>query len=115
MVESALKPLPIDRMVVYQVMLAVEEACANAVEHALGNDPSKQFQVELNYEPRQIVVTLRHDGIPFDPTRVSLPKKIDNPLAMKGFGIFLLKNLMDSVEFKGGPETSSTLTLKKNL
>jgi signal transduction histidine kinase len=44
-----------------------QEALANALKHA---NP-KNFQVNILFEPASIVLTLRDDGVGFDPTRTS--------------------------------------------
>jgi serine/threonine-protein kinase RsbW len=85
---------------VMEVELAVQEALANAIRHGCRNDPSKQVQccVTLN-ATGEFVIVVRDPGPGFDVTTVASPLEGGNLLKPCGRGVFLINQLMDTVEF----------------
>lgn len=83
------------------VLIAVTEAVNNAIIH--GSKLNKELIVEVKVEREKAVISFTitdtGDGFDFnnleDPTD---PKNIEKP---NGRGIFLMKNLADSVEYFG--------------
>jgi len=94
----AIRQWPPDEMM--SVELAVQEALANAVRHGCKNDPGKQVQccVTLN-TAGELVIVVRDPGPGFDVTAVASPLDTGNLLKPSGRGVFLINQLMDSVEF----------------
>jgi serine/threonine-protein kinase RsbW len=83
------------------VLIAVTEAVNNAIIHGskLNNELTVHVQVEREISLICFIVTDKGDGFDFnnleDPTD---PKNIEKP---NGRGIFLMKNLADTVEYIG--------------
>jgi len=80
---------------------AVSEACLNAMEHGNKCHPDKRVIITMNYEEGVFSVTVVDEGegievLPEDP---DIEQKIDNLETPRGLGIFLIKNLVDQVEF----------------
>jgi serine/threonine-protein kinase RsbW len=85
---------------VMNIDLVVQEALANAICHGCDNDPGKQvyFHIKLDAAGNlDIVVT--DPGPGFDVTAVPDPLEGGNLLKSSGRGLFLLRKLMDHVEF----------------
>lgn len=87
---------------IMRVELAVQEALANAVRHGCRNDPSKQVQCCVALKAGEITIIVRDPGLGFDVTAVASPLEIGNLLKPSGRGVFLINQLMDSVEFTDG-------------
>jgi serine/threonine-protein kinase RsbW len=86
----------------FEVVLAVQEALANAVVHGCGNDPSKEVRCRLQSDPRgQIVIIVTDPGPGFSPDLLSDPKRSDNLYVDHGRGVYLIRQLMDEVQFEG--------------
>lgn len=86
---------------VFAVQMAVDEACTNSIEHAYGGRDDGQVHVCCFVEDDEFVVRITDFGESFDPTSVA-PPDIDAPLEEReigGLGLFLMRKLMDSVEF----------------
>lgn len=84
------------------INLAIEEAFTNIVNYAF-ND-KKQHSIEIGFDKKgnEIVITITDDGQPYDPTQKEDPQT-DLPLdeiPIGGLGIFLIKKLMDKVEYQ---------------
>jgi len=85
------------------IQLALQEAMANAIRHGCRNDVSKYLQCSVTVdEPDEVLIVVRDSGAGFDPEGVANPLAPANMLKPSGRGIFLIKNLMDHVQFADG-------------
>jgi serine/threonine-protein kinase RsbW len=81
---------------VADIRLAAGEALSNAVEHGRGMR-SSGFSVACSYDNEQLVVEVRDSGAGFvSPVEVGT---IEPDERGRGFGIFLMRRLMDDVSF----------------
>jgi serine/threonine-protein kinase RsbW len=95
----------IDREVlIYNVQLAVHEACTNIVDHAYDGEPRGRVVIDLTYDTSrtQLVVELHDTGHGFDLTGVPA-LNLEQPQE-HGYGLFLIRNLMDDVIYTPGPD-----------
>ncbi|CAN5845278.1 hypothetical protein BH23GEM6_BH23GEM6_14930 [soil metagenome] len=79
--------------------VGLTEALANAVLYGNQGDPSKFVRVEVSLDERRIALEVIDQGTGFDPQSVpdpTLPEHIERP---GGRGLFLLRKLMDEVEY----------------
>lgn len=79
--------------------VGVTEALANAVIYGNESNPEKTVRVEFCLDPRQVEVRVIDEGRGFDPHAVpdpTAPEHIEEP---GGRGLFLIRNLMDKLEF----------------
>lgn len=84
------------------VRLAVDEACANAIEHAYAGREDGTVTVETRREPGRFLVVIRHRGLPFDPARYR-PTSLEEAVREGrhgGFGVTLMRRLVDQVEYR---------------
>jgi serine/threonine-protein kinase RsbW len=89
-----------------EIGLAVQEALVNAVVHGCKNNPLKEVRCRLQSDSQgRIVVIVTDPGPGFNPDTLSDPKRPENVLADHGRGVYLIRQLMDEVQFdKGGNE-----------
>lgn len=100
---------------VYAIQTAVDEACANIIDHAYGGENIGSISIEVNDEKDQLVIVIKDTGQPFNPDEIPLPD-ITSPLEIRkegGLGIFFMQELMDEVEFEFFQPKGNTLTLIK--
>lgn len=86
---------------VADIRLAVDEAYTNIIKHAYNNDEHKTVDIELGYNSSKFWISLLDTGDAFDHSKYSKPdvrKKIKEK-KRGGVGVFLIKKLMDSVEY----------------
>jgi serine/threonine-protein kinase RsbW len=80
---------------------AVAEACLNAMEHGNKGRDGSRVLIRMNIEDDSLVVAVIDQGI--GVTKVleepSIEKMIDNRQPIGGFGVFMIKQLVDDVEF----------------
>ena len=93
-----------------QVVTAVGEAFNNVVLHSYEGQEEGIVEIEIQTRPDHICIELRDWGASFDPESVPLPDF--ESLPESGFGIFIIKTLMDIHYTPGKP---NVLTLSKRL
>lgn len=114
-VTRAAEEAGLDERGVYEVQLAVDEACANVIEHAYGGQARGEIEVTCSITSDGITVTLRDHGPRFDPDSVPSPN-LDAPLEERndrGLGLYLMRQLMDDVRFDFASDTGNVLTMAK--
>ena len=100
---------------VYAVQLAVDEACTNIISYAYGGETDKEIKLDCQIDADALTITIQDDGKPFDVNAVA-PPDLDVPLSERqvgGLGIYLINNLMDTVQHHSDGERGNTLILKK--
>ena len=80
--------------------LAVREAVANAIRHGNEADPDRHVEVDLGTEDEEVVIRVRDQGPGFELDDVGDPLDPDNLLKPGGRGIFYMRSLMDTVDYR---------------
>ena len=97
-----------------EISMALIEACINAFEHSkTDNNVFIHFLIEED----SLVMKVIDQGIGFDKAKVEIPKienKIGKEERKRGWGLQLIQELMDSVEFESNSD-GTTVTMKKNI
>jgi serine/threonine-protein kinase RsbW len=104
-----------DSCTVYQVELAVDEACSNIIKHAYGGEDRGVIECSWHIQDGDLVIVLRDYGQPFDPASVPEP---DTEASLEertggGLGLFFIHQMMDEVIFDFESEPGNVLTLVK--
>jgi len=86
------------------IMLAVGEAVANAVEHGNGNDPSRSFTVRCLAAPGRVFISISDEGPGFCPE--DIPSIEEAMMLERGRGIHCMNAVMDEVRFEFGRGTT---------
>jgi serine/threonine-protein kinase RsbW len=79
--------------------VGVTEALANAVLYGNQSDPTKMVRVEVALDPRRVELQVVDQGDGFDPRDVPDPTLPDNLHRAGGRGLFLIRKLMDEVQY----------------
>jgi serine/threonine-protein kinase RsbW len=84
---------------------AVAEACLNAIEHGNKMDTSTKVGITLTVEESKLQVLVKDQGKGINQILTpSIESKIKGEDKPRGWGIFLIKRLMDEVTFEASPE-----------
>lgn len=80
---------------------AVSEACINAIEHGNKQLETEKVIVTLTIDESKLKVDVEDKGNKFLPVteKPDIQRKIDGKLPPRGWGMFLIKSLVDEVEF----------------
>jgi serine/threonine-protein kinase RsbW len=113
-VQETAESLDVDQRVIGDVILATDEAVTNVMVHGYQGQPGI-IEIELRRNEDSLVVCLRDQSAPFDPT-VMPPPDVTVPLEERppgGLGIHLMRQLMDEVVHRTTPQGGNELTMIK--
>jgi serine/threonine-protein kinase RsbW len=98
----------------FRVTMATREAAVNAVLHGNEYDPSKHVHASFENTGDSLVITIADEGKGLDPSKLPDPREPENLLLGTGRGIFLIRSMMDEVNFRQ-LHPGTELTLVKHL
>ncbi len=102
-----------------QIEVAVDEACANVIEHAYIDEQSKERNIDVTVKknPDQIEITIADLGVGFNPDALKTPDMEEYLKEMKpgGMGVHLIRTLMDDVNFCINPGFCNEVKMVKYL
>jgi len=117
-VEKKLKKLGLDKDQLADVAISATEAVNNAIVHGNKNDPRKKVIIRLKADKSSITIEVEDEGKGFNLNSLPCPITEENLLKEVGRGIFIVRSLMDKVDFtfkkEGGTVVSLTKYLKKD-
>ena len=102
--------------VVFNLQLALEDCATNVIMYAYPPEEKQTLLVTAELVEHDLVLTIEDGGLPFDPTQVA---EADTTLSAEerpigGLGIFLVRQLMDTVAYQR-VEGKNRLTLMKRI
>lgn len=85
-----------------QVILAVEEVCANLIIHSHACDPRDSIQLGVTKDKNKIIFEIKDSGKAFNILEYQVPQLADVVKEKRkgGVGIILVKKIMDIIEFE---------------
>ena len=95
--------------------IAITELANNAIIHGNKFDIAKNVVISFYFDNDVISVYIKDYGTGFDPSNIGNPLEPENLLKESGRGIFILRSIMDNVEFRvtgSGTEVKITKTIK---
>ena len=97
--------------------MAVDEACANVIEHAYGHDVSKEVVVRVTLDGETLSIDIEDTGRGFDPGAVDQEEleQLINKRKTGGLGMRLMTKLMDEVRYEIEPGKKNALHMTKRL
>jgi serine/threonine-protein kinase RsbW len=116
-VTEAFRSAELDERTLYQIQLAVDEACANVVDHAYEGMEPGDMEISCSVDDRVLSIRVRDWGTGFAADQVSNPD-VDAPLeerTLGGLGLFLVRQVMDQVAYGRVSEGCNELVMTKRL
>ena len=104
----------------YDVQLAVDEACTNIMTHGYADLNPGSIILDLEIDPDELTVTLTDFGHSFEPSHTPIPD-VDAPIeerALGGFGLFFILQSVDAMDYRvteDGNKMILTKYLRKQL
>jgi serine/threonine-protein kinase RsbW len=92
------------------VKLAVAEACTNCIQHAHGSD---EIEITCETEPDLLTIRVRDYGRGTRPETITT-RRGEEP-RVGGLGVFLIRSLMDSVDYDVHPDRGTNLVMTKKV
>jgi serine/threonine-protein kinase RsbW len=102
---------------VNKIELAMDEACTNVIEHAYQNDENQNIDVAIKIDYQKFTIVVTDKGKSFKPNDIELPdmESYLAELRVGGLGIYLMKKLMDEVEFRSNEKGKNEVRMVKYL
>ena len=100
----------------YDLNLAMDEIITNVAKHAYPGGGEHQFTLQITMSNEEFVARVEDDGMEFNPLEHPTPD-LDAPLEERkegGLGIFLIRQIMTSVEYQR-VAGRNIITLRKKL
>lgn len=88
-----LQALDVDHEIVSDVVLAVDEACANVIRHA-ATGPDDEYELRAEFTADSIEISIDDQGPGFDPEAIAAPALT----ATSGRGLQIIEQLMSDVQ-----------------
>ncbi|MDD5766185.1 MAG: ATP-binding protein [Candidatus Marinimicrobia bacterium] len=102
--------------IIFAFHLALDEILTNIISYGYRDKDEHVIDINLSLQAGALALEILDDSVPFDPSEAPVPD-INQPLEERkigGLGIYLVKNLMDEVEYKS-KDGINRLTLKKKF
>src|SRR3989338_10622276 len=96
---ESLETYKIDESGIFDIRLCVEEAVINAVVHGNRRDKRKSVKIAYWIKDGLLNIEVEDKGSGFDYKPMPDPTVNDNIMKGSGRGLYLIKNIMDEVEY----------------
>lgn len=83
----------IDEIIVNDLKLAIDEACANIIKHAYKSDTTKRIIIKYTVKPEEFTVILEDNGMKADINKLK-GRDLDD-IKPGGLGIHFIKKVFD--------------------
>lgn len=116
-IEAAARQCFSDRLMVTKVVMAVDEAVANVMEHAYQDAKTGDVSVAIAADEDAFAVTVTDHGRRFDPNGqpgVDLKDHIRQG-KRDGLGIFIIRKIMDEIKYTFTEEQCNVLRMVKYI
>lgn len=115
-IDSVAEEVGLEMSLTMSLNLALEEAVVNVMEYAYPEGQKGNVEIEVTADQQWMTFVITDTGIAFDPT---MKEDADTTLSAEerpigGLGIFLVRQLMDVIDYKR-QDNKNVLTLQKKL
>jgi serine/threonine-protein kinase RsbW len=99
---------------VNSIALAVDEACTNIIKHAYNYATDKEIEIVVSMHSPEFEILIEDKGKHFNPQSVVMPemKEYLSHYKKGGLGMYLMKKLMDKVEYSIQPRKNVVRLIK---
>lgn len=106
----------VDNQLLYNIQLAVDEACTNIITHGYADMDPGSIILDLEMRPDKLIICLTDFGHSFEPGNRSDPA-VDIPIEEResgGYGLFFIRRCTDQVDYQV-TKAGNTMILTKYL
>jgi serine/threonine-protein kinase RsbW len=112
-IESKLIAAGVSSSLTADLAISITEIVNNAMIHGNKSDSRKTVSIKLKFEGDDAEIRIQDQGKGFNPETVPNPIDESNLLNQVGRGIFIVRSLMDSVDFHFGDNGTEVILRKK--
>jgi len=95
------------------IVLAIDEACSNIIRHGYKNDFHRKIDLTVRLEKNLLNISIIDNGIRFDETLIET--RDIHEIKPGGLGIYIIRQVMDSVEYSRTQEGFNRIQMVKKL
>jgi sigma-B regulation protein RsbU (phosphoserine phosphatase) len=110
-VRAALAPCGCTGDALEHLVLAVNEACMNIIQHAYGDDEAGEILVEIINNGQQLEFRITDFADPIDIESIK-PRRLDE-VRPGGLGTHFIQEVMDEVDYSNSPDASGNLLIMR--
>ena len=116
-VSSYAREAGIDQEIIEKIILAVDEACTNIMKHAYKSVSEGEIIIKVKFDKHKFTIVIRDFGNSFEADKVPDPdlKRYYKEKRVGGLGMYLMKTLMDDVQYLTVPGKYNQVLLSKNI
>jgi serine/threonine-protein kinase RsbW len=98
-----------------QIALAVDEACTNVIKHAHKFDAKRAIDINVVLDSQKMTISIIDKGKGFDVDKLQTPdlQQYAKESRHGGLGIYLMKTLMDDVQYEFNPGKKNQVQMTK--
>ncbi len=100
-----------DTDTIFSIELAIGEALTNVIKHAYDGQAGHEIHLSLAIDATKLNLTIRDFGRKFDPVAYRRPPL--GVLREGGYGVYLIEQMMDEVNYDTSTEIGTQLQLVK--
>jgi len=108
-IAASVQHLKLDNAILNDIKLATTEACTNVIKHAYKFDDSMAFELEIKTSQRVFAVEVFYEDPGFSPENIPVPDL--NEIKEGGLGVFIIRNIMDHVDYQTDQQTGKVKLL----
>lgn len=113
-IEKKLDKTVVSKSIKADVAISVSEVVNNAIFHGNGGDVNKKVTVKIGIRKDEVEIVIKDQGKGFNPNSIPNPVEKSNILKRVGRGIFIVRSLMDSVDFNF-TSTGTEVLIRKRI
>jgi len=96
------------------LIIAVSEIVMNAIVHGNKLDEKKMVRVSVDFDDKQLKITIKDEGNGFDFDKKQDPTLDENIFKSSGRGLYIVKSLIENVEYiNTGKGSKVIITINK--
>lgn len=107
------KPFSENDRLLNSIELVFNEALVNVLKHAYLSDENKKVLIQIFIEKDNLIFYFIDWGLNFDPEGVPTPD-LEKP-AEGGLGLWLIRQVVDELDYKSEPDGKNVLRLVKKV
>lgn len=100
-----------------KIVLAADEACTNIIKHSYKFNSEGLIKIHISFTKNKFTVSITDYGLHFDSKKIPEPnlKEYYKEKRVGGLGMFLMKKLMDEINYSNPNNKINKVTFVKYL